>query len=63
MIHTEAETGTALVRLPAERLPAAEEVAHLLWYGWQQPGLVRLRFVRDAPAGRQLTAGWDGRPS
>jgi hypothetical protein len=58
VLHTVVEAGTAVVRLPGERSPSPEEVAHLLWYAWQQPGLVRVRFVRQFPARRQLSAGW-----
>jgi hypothetical protein len=58
LLHTGVQAGTAVVRLASERPPSPEEVAHLLWYAWQQPGLVRVRFVRPSPARRQLSAGW-----
>jgi hypothetical protein len=62
-LHTESEAGTAAVCLPADHRTTPEEVAHLLWYAWQQPGIVRVRFVRDVPVRHQLTAGWDIRSS
>jgi hypothetical protein len=59
VLHAEVEAGTAVVRLPTDHRPTPEDVAHLLWYAWQQPGLTRVSVVREVPAPRQLTAGWD----
>jgi hypothetical protein len=56
--HTAAGAGTAVVQLGGDRAPTAEEIAHLLWYAWQQPGLVRVRFVRASRPQRQLFADW-----
>jgi hypothetical protein len=58
ILHTAIEASTASVRLSEERPPAPEEIAHLLWYAWQQPGLVRVRFTRASLPHRQLSAGW-----
>jgi hypothetical protein len=58
VLHAAIEAGTAVVRLPEERPPAPEEIAHVLWYAWQQPGLVRVRFARAFLPHRQLSAGW-----
>src|SRR5262249_44142026 len=34
------DSGTATVRLPSGRATTPEELAHLLWFAWQQPGVV-----------------------
>ncbi len=51
------ESGTVTVRLPSAAPATPEELAHLIWYAWQQPGVVRLQFAREFPP-RQLSAGW-----
>jgi hypothetical protein len=51
-LHAVAQAGTALVVIPADNSPSAEEVADTIRYTWQQTDLVRLRFVR--PAARPL---------
>jgi len=55
-LHTAVGSGTATVRLAAER-PAVDEVADLICHACQQPGLIRFRFAAPA-APRTLAADW-----
>jgi hypothetical protein len=57
-LHAVAEMGTAAVVLPADQPVSTEEVVELLRLAWQKTEVARLRFVRAAPAARQLTALW-----
>lgn len=57
-LHAAAETGTAALRWPTEQMAGAEEIIDLLRHAWQKTDVVRLRFLRAAPALRQLTAPW-----
>jgi hypothetical protein len=49
---------TAVVQLEPERLPAAEQLAEWLRWGWQHTDIVRVRLERLAVAARQLTVPW-----
>jgi hypothetical protein len=50
--------GTTVVQLPADQRPTPEELARLLWYASQQPGLTRVRFSQCRTRSRQLSAEW-----
>jgi hypothetical protein len=54
-LHAAAEGGTGVVFLPAEPLPAAEEVADWLHWAWEETSVVRLRLRHALPSPRQLT--------
>jgi ATP cone domain-containing protein len=54
-LHAAAEGGTGVVFLPAEPLPAAEEVADWLHWAWEETSVVRLRLRYALPSPRQLT--------
>ena len=54
-LHAAAEGGTGVVFLPAEPLPAAEEVADWLHWAWEETSVVRLRLGHALPSPRQLT--------
>lgn len=56
-LHAVAEAGTAAVLLAEGGPPAAEQLASWLRWAWQQTDVVRVRFVRAAPAPQQLTFG------
>jgi hypothetical protein len=53
-LHAAAEMGTAAVLLP-DAAPSAEELAGWLRWAWKQTDVTRVRFLRAAPAHRQLT--------
>ena len=54
-LHTAAEGGSGIVFLPADPLPAAEQVADWLARTWSETDVVRLRLLHALPSHRQLT--------
>jgi hypothetical protein len=57
-LHTAVELGTTVVLLDPERWPAPEQVVEWLRWAWQHTDVTRVRLVRRALPGRQLTVPW-----
>jgi hypothetical protein len=53
-LHALTEAGTALLVLPADPAPSAEQLVELLRYAWEQTALVRVQAGRLEPAAPQL---------
>jgi hypothetical protein len=59
ILHSVADTGTALILLAEDALPSPEEIVELLNYAWKQTEVVRLRFLRMAGPAYQFSAPWE----
>ena len=56
-LHAVAETGTAAVLFAEGQLPSPDRLVEWLREAWRRTDVLRLRFVRLAIPGRQLTLG------
>jgi hypothetical protein len=59
VLHHAAQSGTAALLLPRDRIPGPEELFDLLRFAWKQTSVQRLRIVTAGPSEPMNLTGWE----